>query len=128
MAEVPRPRATPPATAGEAEETGQILVDASPWGTLTEITDDSGYLVDLPADNVTPLVLDLPVGTYNLVLSRGAEAAAADDTVSEGLDSEALGELQSCEVEVSLDLPATCRVRFAPPSVTEYFKDAGWWQ
>ena len=133
VAQIPRPQAASPGPEGSAPPTGRLQVDASPWGTITEITDGSGYLVELPAQPVTPLSLTLATGTYHIVVSRGPEAAPlaeGEPTSTDSADSSASGapSEQSCEVEILQQGIAVCRVVFAPPTTIEYFKEVGWWQ
>jgi serine/threonine protein kinase len=90
-----------------------VLVDASPWGQLLEIADDSGKKLAVPGDALTPLVLQLDPGTYRLILGRpGSE------------------ERQECRIEVGPSADAECRVAFADAAVTatDLFKESGWWK
>lgn len=140
VAVVPQPRTAPAPEPGVTVVTGRVEVDASPWATITEITDDSGYLVDLPVETVTPLFLDLPEGTYHLVLGGGVETTEEStetsplpdgtQVVDEALAAAASNwsELQSCEVEVVAGTISKCWVTFEQSTVTDYFKEAGWWQ
>ncbi len=89
---------------------GGVAVHATPWAQLTEITDAQGYVVDLPENPQTPLYLELAPGRYLIQLQ----------------DPQAT-EVQTCEVEVAADTVASCAPAFGEPSVTDYFKESGWW-
>ena len=51
---------------------GQLVIDAVPWATITSIESESGEAVALPATPSTPIRLDLPAGTYRIVLTGPA--------------------------------------------------------
>ena len=89
---------------------GAVTINALPWAELTEITDAQGYVQDLPEVIQTPIFLELPPGAYKIHLRQ-----------PEGED------LQTCDVDVTLEGVATCRPEFAELNVTEYFKESGWW-
>jgi hypothetical protein len=50
-------------------QTGSVLIDAAPWGTVTSIESTSGAAQPLPADATTPVALTLPAGNYRLTLA-----------------------------------------------------------
>jgi hypothetical protein len=50
-------------------QTGSVVIDAAPWGTVTSIESASGAAQPLPADVATPVVLTLPAGDYRLTLA-----------------------------------------------------------
>jgi len=49
--------------------TGTLVVEAAPWGTVTEIRAENGRGQPLPADASTPLSVALPEGTYQISLT-----------------------------------------------------------
>ena len=103
----PTPTAQPSVT---TPTQGAVTIQATPWAQLTEITNAEGYVQELPEQLHTPLYLELPPGRYMIHLQHG-----------EG------DEVQSCELEVALEAVTNCAVAFAEPSVTDYFKETGWW-
>jgi hypothetical protein len=50
-------------------QTGSVLIDAAPWGTVTSIESASGAAQPVPADAATPVVLTLPAGDYRVTLA-----------------------------------------------------------
>jgi hypothetical protein len=50
-------------------QTGSVVIDAAPWGTVASIESASGAAQPLPADVATPVVLTLPAGDYRLTLA-----------------------------------------------------------
>ncbi len=89
---------------------GAVAIQSGSWAQLTEITDAQGYVQNLPEQIHTPLYLELPPGQYKIHLQN-----------PEGT------EVQTCDVEVALETIASCAPVFTPPSPTDYFKEAGWW-
>ena len=106
------PSPTPVATtAPRVEPTlGAVTVYAAPWAEVTEITDSEGYVQELPDLPQTPLYLELPPGQYMIQLKDPAA-----------------GELLTCDLEVTPSTVANCRPELPEVSVTDYFKDSGWW-
>ena len=49
--------------------TGTIVIDATPWGSVTSIKTGEGAAVALPTSASTPLFMSLPVGTYQVVVA-----------------------------------------------------------
>ena len=49
--------------------TGTVVIDATPWCSVTSIQTDDGEAVALPSSGSTPLFMSLPVGTYQMVVS-----------------------------------------------------------
>ena len=54
---------------------GQLVIDAVPWATITSIESESGEAVTLPPTPSTPIRLDLPAGSYRIVLTGPAPAS-----------------------------------------------------
>ena len=108
----PAPPPAPPAVESDPDPvTGAAAVNALPWAEVTEITDAEGFVRDLPEDVRTPLVLELPAGSYRITLRHPDHP-----------------ELQTCELEVDASELASCNLSFSEPSALEYFKDSGWWK
>jgi hypothetical protein len=103
-----------PEIGGGTPETGLLVLQATPWGRVTEITDGDGYGVSLPDEVHTPLALYLPPGLYRITLEY------VEDGVTPAI--------QTCEVDVNLATPGLCAVTLVEPNVTAYFKENGWWQ
>ncbi|MGH8042286.1 MAG: serine/threonine-protein kinase [Rudaea sp.] len=87
---------------------GELLLNATPWGRVEAVADGSGHAIALPQDSVTPLVLKLPAGTYSVVFR-------------DPLD----GKLQQLSVAVEPQKRAALTAAFAAPGAQEYFKRAG---
>jgi hypothetical protein len=64
---------TPPAVV----PTGQVVIEALPWATVTEVKGEDGTVHPLPAPAATPLLLSLPVGTYKVRLAGPSTAGDA---------------------------------------------------
>ncbi len=96
--------------AGTEQILGGVAINALPWAELTEITDADGYVQELPRSVHTPLYIELPPGRYLMHLQ------APEGT-----------EVHTCDLEVTIDAVASCAPVFGEPSVTEYFKETGWW-
>ena len=88
-----------------------VFVEASPWGEIAQIVDDAGEEVSMSGPLFTPIVLRLPVGSYDITV-------ASPDSV----------ESDTCHVLVSEEAAQTCKVLFSPPDPIDYFKEAGWWE
>lgn len=78
---------------------------------MTQILDESGKEVALPAPGATPMTLQLPAGHYRVVLAHPSE-----------------DEVQECRVQVSSSRTTECRLRFASIEAEDYFRLSGWWQ
>ena len=86
---------------------GTLVVDAVPWGSVASIESIEGEPVTLPPDTSTPFILELPAGSYRVVMNSPPSTGRQDTltvTVAENGTTVA---------------PA---VRFAPLSVEEYFE------
>jgi len=49
--------------------TGTVVIDATPWGSVTSIKTGDGEAVALPTSGATPFFMSLPVGTYQVVVA-----------------------------------------------------------
>ena len=66
-----RSAASPDETApGGRIEPGYLVLDALPWGEITEIRSSEGELVPLDGPRHTPARLDLPPGSYSITLTH----------------------------------------------------------
>ncbi len=101
--------AEPPATL--QTNLGPLVINATPWAKVAEITNEEGYLQEIPEAAQTPMYLELPPGMYKVQLHD----ATGED-------------IQTCTVEISLEAVANCTPAFAETDATEYFKASGWWQ
>ncbi len=90
---------------------GALIINATPWAEVTEITDSKGYLKDLPPLAQTPLYLELPPDSYTVQLR---------DPTGETVET--------CTLDITLEAVASCTPTFAETDVTEYFKASGWWR
>ena len=133
--EKPQPSVEAPAlgaAAGETPttgaETGLVLV-ATPWARVLEITDAAGYEHPLPDDATTPLFVAVPPGTYRVVFSFDELDAPADRpaTDEDGTieDGESAG---LCRVEVPEGGVGHCNERLRTVDARALLKDSGWWR
>jgi hypothetical protein len=61
---------------------GTLVVNAVPWGRVTEVVDGQGRRQELPADVTTPLVLALSPGRYTITVT-GPDGAAGVKLLAE---------------------------------------------
>jgi len=54
---------------------GELLIDSSPWGTVTRVEDASGKAIALPSDATTPLRISLPQGRYSISVTSPSASA-----------------------------------------------------
>ncbi len=106
----PEPEPEPVAAAGEPV-TGALAIHGAPWAEITEIAGADGPLAQLPGEVSTPFFLEVPPGEYTVTLR---------DPSSEGV--------VTCELEVTPNAITPCTAAFEAPSVTEFFKESGWWR
>ena len=92
-----------------------IVVMATPWAEVMEVTDSTGSLVKLPASAVTPVFLPVPEGQYRVTLNF----PQSDDPEQQE---------RICEIEVASETIVTCNERIGEPLPLDFFKDNGWWQ
>jgi len=60
----PHPRSVP------ASGSGLLIIDALPWGEVTEVLDSKGKRQSLGESPFTPLVLSLPPGDYKISIKN----------------------------------------------------------
>jgi serine/threonine-protein kinase PpkA len=53
-----------------AAQNGELVINATPWGTVDRVLDASRKPVELPAERTTPLRLTLPAGSYYVTLTH----------------------------------------------------------
>jgi tetratricopeptide (TPR) repeat protein len=67
--------------------TGGLVIEAVPWATVVEVRSEDGTIQPLPAVAATPLLLTLPVGSYQVRLAGpppGSEQREVTIQVTEG--------------------------------------------
>jgi tetratricopeptide (TPR) repeat protein len=90
--------------------TGQLAIDALPWGEVVEIRDGSGSLVDdLPRSRVTPMVVSLLEGSYTVKVR-------ADDGQA----------VRDIPVTVVAQQVVTAKENFNSLAADDYFEKSGW--
>ncbi len=70
---------TPPAVV----PTGQVVLEALPWATVTEVRGEDGTVHPLPTPAATPMLLNLPVGSYRVRLVGPPSSAETRDITVE---------------------------------------------
>jgi serine/threonine protein kinase len=96
------------AQAQVAANTGELLLNATPWARVDAVADGNGRAVALPEESSTPLLLKLPAGTYSVVFRQPLDGKSKQMTVS-----------------IEGQKRATLTAAFAAPDGKEYFKHAG---
>ncbi len=76
-----------------ASQTGSLVINALPWGTVDQVLDAARKPVPLPAERTTPLTLTLPEGSYYVTLSHpsSGKTVSAFARVSAGKSSQTSG-------------------------------------
>ncbi len=92
-----------------ANPSGQIRIDANPWGEVGWIRGPGGRKIDLPEVRTTPLVLTLPVGAYQAQVDYPHARAS-----------------KRCDLQVQPGRLATCWLDLAPVDAASYFQRIGW--
>ena len=108
---VVRPPAAPSLDLPVETPSSVVAVQGRPWARLTEIHAEDGSPIELPEETSTPLRLDLPPGSYRLVLSH----PDAEQDVE-------------CEVLVSPEGTGPCFAEMLEPTAHELLREAGWWR
>ncbi|RMH22313.1 MAG: hypothetical protein D6696_03755 [Acidobacteria bacterium] len=108
---LPPPPVEVPETAPVELPTGEVRIDAVPWGELMEIAAADGVLQPLPDGGQAPLRFRLPTGRYRISLHHPEAASPVP-----------------CEVEVTAGGVARCDAVLYEPDALTYFKAVGWWQ
>lgn len=88
---------------------GQVQIDANPWGEVDWIRSSEGTRVDLPSLRTTPLVLSLPVGSYEAQISYPPGS-----------------QVRRCSLQVRESQVAACWVDLAPVDAGSYLEKIGW--
>ncbi len=109
------PEATVIETPASSIPRSGVVVLASPWAEVLEVTDSSGSLVDLPPAATTPVFLPLLEGQYRVTLNF-PQADKPDE------------QERICEVEVPAETIVTCNERLREPRPLDFFKNNGWWR
>jgi len=63
---IPEPPQTPATSLAAAPLSGTLVIDALPWGEVTEVVRADGTRASLGGLAVTPFALDLPPGDYTV--------------------------------------------------------------
>jgi hypothetical protein len=87
---------------------GQLAIDAMPWGVVREIRKQDGSLVQLNGEAQTPYVLTLVEGGYSVLIRNDA-----------GVES-------TRQVDVLAQQLVLVRADFELVSADEYFEKSGW--
>ena len=84
-----------------AAQTGSLVINALPWGSVDQILDASRKPVPLPADRTTPLTLTLPSGSYYVTLSHpdSGKTVSAFARVVAGKSSQTSGSFPTLSAE-----------------------------
>lgn len=53
-----------------AANNGELVINATPWGTVDRVLDASRKPIELPAERTTPMRLTLPAGSYYVTLTH----------------------------------------------------------
>jgi serine/threonine protein kinase len=113
--QVLRPKPTPgDIPAGEvtpgpvAAGTASVIVDALPWGEVTEIVDALGKTHPVGEERFTPVVVALPAGEYTITVRDPAQTAST-----------------RLKVTVPASGSVTTKAEFRPVSADDYFSRAG---
>ena len=127
-----------PTTPVSATDSGLMLV-ATPWARVMEVTDEAGYAQPLPENATTPLYLAVKPGTYRVTFSFEAvsfEAAVepdaeptgeADGTTDEG-EADLPSGVRVCTVEVLAGGVGRCAERWSEVTAQDLLKESGWWK
>ncbi len=104
-------RSEPPASTSPAPvpQEGMLLVDALPWGEVTDVVDGSGQHHAIGRSAYTPFTMSVPPGQYKVSVTNPDFAKPALLTTS-----------------VPAAGTGKCLAEFQKVSATEYFKRAGW--
>jgi serine/threonine protein kinase len=91
----------------EVSPSGNVLVDAVPWGTVMAVRSADGREHTLPSDALTPVLINLPPGSYDIMVAGPGSGS----------------ESRQVRVEVAADGVASAPVvRFPTVTVEDYFK------
>ena len=94
----------------ETAVTGTLVIDALPWGEVVRVEDSKGknWVGGTPA--YTPMALELPAGTYSVVLKNGNFP----------------GRTISIPMAVAEGASAKCAGSFKTIDAAAYFEKEGW--
>jgi hypothetical protein len=92
-----------------AASSGELVLNAYPWGKVESVTDSSGKPVALPADATTPLKLTLPAGVYQVTFRHPQVTRTAKQVA-----------------QVQAKGSVTVATTFNGISTRDYLKRAGW--
>ena len=90
-------------------ERGELVLNAYPWGNVESVVDSNRQQIALPPEASTPLVLNVPAGSY-VITFRHPKAAKPVQVIA----------------KVEAKKRATANAAFPTISSKEYFTRAGW--
>ncbi|MEM9596859.1 MAG: hypothetical protein AAGD06_21495, partial [Acidobacteriota bacterium] len=89
--------------------TGQVRIDANPWGDVQWIRTSAGGSVDLSGETTTPFLRTLPAGSYEARVIFPPSGASG-----------------TCELRVRVGELATCWLDLEPVDSEIYMETIGW--
>jgi len=92
-----------------AAMTGQLAIDAVPWGEVVEIVDAEGNAQELPPSTSTPLLVPLLEGEYTVSIRQEEGSAPVD-----------------LAVNVVAQQVRTAQAEFGNMTADQYFERSGW--
>jgi len=92
-----------------AATSGQMAIDATPWGEVIGIVDARGKAIELPENTITPLVVTVPEGSYRIQV-RGSNPNLS----------------QTLNVTVKRQSLKLARVAFDQLDANSYFEKSDW--
>jgi tRNA A-37 threonylcarbamoyl transferase component Bud32 len=92
-----------------AAQTGELVLNAYPWGTVETVLDSNRKPVALPGDATTPVILKLPAGSYVITFRHPRVEKAAQVIV-----------------KVEAKKRVSANATFTTISAQDYFSRAGW--
>jgi tetratricopeptide (TPR) repeat protein len=84
-----------------AARNGELVINALPWGLVDQVLDASRKPVDLPSERSTPLLLNVPAGSYYVTLRhpQSAKSVSTFARVTAGKRSQASGSFPTLSAE-----------------------------
>jgi serine/threonine protein kinase len=93
-----------------AAMSGNLAIDAAPWGRVVEIRDQNDQALDLPGQSETPFTLSLLEGQYSVVVEGGEDQSRIELAVDVNRQQTTMG-----------------RADFKLMTAQAYFENSGWW-
>ena len=84
-----------------AARNGELVINALPWGVVEQVLDASRKPIDLPSERSTPLVLNVPAGSYYITLRhpQSAKPVSTFARVTAGKRSQTSGSFPTLSAE-----------------------------